>query len=303
MIRQGTRDVREPNKVVLITGASAGIGQAVARHAARRGYSLALTARRADRLARLAAELETHGIEVFVVPSALDDPEAPERLVAEVLARFGRLDVLVNNAGFGLPTLFATSQPDEIRRQVEVNFTAPLLLARHALAALIESRGVIINIGSAITSIPNSGLGAYGATKAGLAYWSYALRREVLHQGVHVCLVEPGPVKTEFFNAFTKLGPEPGTYHPMLDAPASWMSAPVDDVAVRIVRLIERPRRRLSVRRRFVWPWRIVGGLFQIWPWLGDLAISTMVRFYEGVEPGRTEWSRTESDRHATSAE
>lgn len=288
-------------KVVLITGASAGIGQAVARDAAARGYRLALTARRADRLERLAGELAPSGVETLVVPAALDDPSAPERLVSEVLTRFGRLDALINNAGFGLPTLFATSEPDELRRQIEVNFVAPMMLARLALPALIERRGVIVNVGSAITSVPNSALGAYGATKAAIAYWSYALRREVLHKGVQVCLVEPGPVKTEFFDAFTRLGPEPGSYHPMLDAPMPWMSAPVDDVARRIVRLIERPKRRLSVRRRFVWPWRLVGGLFQVWPALGDLAISTMVRHFDGVDPRTIDRSRRES--HAAPAE
>lgn len=288
-------------KVVLITGASAGIGQAVARRAAERGYRLALTARRADRLEQLAGELEATGVEVQVVPAALDDRDAPARIVAAVLDRFGRLDVLINNAGFGLPTLFATSAPDDIRRQLDVNLLAPLLLARHALPALLERRGVVINVGSAISSIPNPALGAYGATKAGLAYWNDALRRELRHKGVTVCLVEPGPTSTEFFDAFTRLGPDPGTYHPMLDAPYPWMSAPVDDVARRIVRLIERPRRRLSVRRRFVWPWRALGGLFRVWPALGDLGISTMVRHYDGVDPRTVDPARRES--HARSAD
>jgi short-subunit dehydrogenase len=290
------RNGSEGGKVVLVTGASAGIGLAVAREAARRGYRLALTARRAGRLERLVAEFEDLAVEAAAIPAALDDADAAERIVSETLARFGRLDALVNNAGFGLPTLFAESEPDELRRQVEVNFTAPLMLARHALPALLESRGVIINVGSAITAVANSGLGAYGSTKAGLAYWSLALRREVLHRGVQVCLVEPGPVKTEFFDAFTKLGPEPGVYHPMLDAPAPWMSAPVDDVARRIVGLIERPRRRLSVRKRFVWPWRVVGTLFQVWPWLGDAAVSTLVKYYEGVGPRSVDPSRSEQE-------
>jgi short-subunit dehydrogenase len=129
--------------------------------------------------------------------------------------------------------------------------------------------------------VPNSALGAYGATKAGLAYWNDALRRELLHRGVKVCLVEPGPVKTEFFSALEKLAPVGGKYNPMLDAPAPWMSAQVDEVARRIARLIERPRRRLSVLRRFVWPFRTVGGLFRLSPWLGDLALSTMVQHFD----------------------
>lgn len=282
-------------KVVLITGASAGLGAAVAREAAAKGYALALTARRGGRLETLAEEVAKHGVETLVIPAALDDPSAPERIVAAVIARFGRLDVLINNAGMGLPSLFADSDPEHLRRQLEVNLVAPLLLARHALPSLIERRGVIINVGSAITSIPNPALGAYGASKAGLAYSSIALRRELMHKGVEVCLVEPGPVKTEFFDAFTRLSTVPGRYHPMLDAPAPWMSARVEVVARRIVRLIERPKRRLSVLKRFAWPWRLLGALLQVWPSLGDRAVSSVVRHYEAIDP-RTN-PRTQDER------
>jgi hypothetical protein len=269
-------------RIVLVTGASAGIGAAIARELARGGYSLVLTARRADRLERLSDELMTrHGVEVAAMPADLDDPETPERLVTETIARFGGLDILVNNAGFGLPALFTDSDPAEIRRQLEVNFVAPLMLTRYALPQLLARRGTIINVGSAITSVPNSALGAYGATKAGLAYWNDALRRELRHKGVTVCLVEPGPVKTEFFSALEKLAPPGGNYNPLLDAPYPWMSAQVDDVARRIVRLIEFPKRRLSVRRRVVWPFRMLGVLFRAWPALGDLALSTLTRHFD----------------------
>ncbi len=282
-------------KVVLITGASAGIGAAVAREAARFGYTLALTARRADRLDRLAEEFEVQGVATLVIPAALDDPGSPERIVAETLDRFGGLDVVINNAGMGLPNLFTGSDPELIRRQLEVNLVAPMLLTRFALPTLIERQGTIINVGSAITSLPNPALGAYGATKAGMAYWSSALRRELRHVGVSVCLVEPGPVKTEFFEALAGLSE---TWHPMLDAPGDWMSADVHDVARRIVRLIEKPRRRLSVRKRFVWPWRLLGILFQIFPGLGDLAVSSVVRHFDGVDPRTT--VRPRSHHHAT---
>jgi short-subunit dehydrogenase len=288
-------------KVVLVTGASAGIGVAVAREAARRGYHLVLTARRGDRLEGLAAEIRASGSgsEVVTVAADLDDPETPERLVAEALGRFGRLDVLINNAGFGLPTLFADADPDELRRQLVVNLVAPMLLTRLALPALIERKGMVINIGSAITALPNPALGAYGATKAALAYWSTALRRELRHQGVKVCLVEPGPVKTEFFDALIGLAPRPGGYHPMLDAPAPWMSARVDVVARRVVALIERPRRRLSVLRRVVWPWRLAGGLFALWPALGDLGVSSILRYHEAKGPRRKPGDDQRALRHA----
>jgi hypothetical protein len=96
-----------------------------------------------------------------------------------------------------------------------------------------------------------------------------------------VCLVEPGPVKTEFFATLMTLAPPGGKYNPLLDAPAPWMSARVEEVAARIVRLIDRPKRRLSVLRRVVWPFRFLGGLFQLCPPLGDLALSVMTQHFE----------------------
>ena len=271
----------DSRKVVLITGASAGIGAELARVLARQGRDLVLTARRAERLEQLAEEVRPHGVDVLTVAADVADPATPGLLAEEISARFGRLDVLINNAGFGLPTLFAEAEPDDLRRQLEVNLVAPLMLTRELLPMLIARRGTIINIGSAITSVANSGLGAYGATKAGLAYWNDALRREVRHKGVKVCLVEPGPVKTEFFNALSKLAPPGGEYNPLLDAPRPWMVARVDRVAERIARLIDRPRRRLSLLRRVVWPFRLIGGLFQVWPALGDLALSSITRYFD----------------------
>ncbi len=269
-------------KVVLVTGASAGIGRAVARELARQGYRrLALTARRGDRLEQLAGELRPLGAEVETIVADLEDPAAPELIVSQVLGRFGGLDVLINNAAFGLPTVFTEAPPDDLRRQLQVNFIAPLLLARRALPSLIERRGTIINVGSAITYLANSGLGAYGAAKAGLGYWNDALRTELLHKGVKVCLVEPGPVKTEFFDALMTLAPPGGGYNPLLDAPLPWMAAGVEDVARRIVRLIERPKRRLQVLRRVVWPFRLAGGLFRICPPLGDFLLSTLTQHLE----------------------
>jgi uncharacterized protein len=267
-------------KVVLITGASSGLGAAVAREAARQGYDLALTARRADRLEELAKECRSDGVDVLVVPADLSDPDAPASIVAQTVDRFGGLDVLINNAGFGLPTLFTDGDPKEIRRQMEVNFVAPVLLARHSALFLIERTGVVINIGSAITSVSTPSLGVYGSTKAGLAYFNTALRRELGTKGVHVCLVEPGPIKTDFFNEIAPLKAHQG-YNPFLDAPIGLVTAPVDKAARRIVGLIRRPVRRLSVPRRFVWPWRVFGQLLEFFPVIGDVAVGSVVRYVE----------------------
>ena len=168
-----------------------------------------LTARRIDRLEELASELKEvrPGLPILTIAADLADPSAPGRLVDETIGRFGGIDVLVNNAGLGLPTLFEDAEPEQIVRQLAVNLTAPLLLTRLSLPSLVARKGMIINIGSAITCVANSALGAYGATKAGLAYWNDALRRELAKKGVTVCLVEPGPIKTEFMDALTSLVP------------------------------------------------------------------------------------------------
>ncbi len=262
---------------VLITGASAGIGAAVARELARKGYRLALTARRADRLEVLAQEL---GADVTFFPADLSVPEQTDRLIDDVLKHLGGLDVLINNAGLGLPEMFHKSDPEALRHQIEVNLTSPILLARHALPALIESKGTIINIGSSITAIPNAVMGVYGPTKAGLAYWNHALRRELRHQGVNVCLVEPGPVATEFFQAVNRLVPEDGLG---LEAPVppSFSSARVEDVAARIARLIDHPKRLITPLNRVMIPWRFLGLCVKCWPWLGDLAVNASLRYYE----------------------
>jgi short-subunit dehydrogenase len=271
-------------RIALITGASGGLGAEIARAlvAAGKSHALALTARRADRLASLAAELRQADpqVEVLTIACDLIEPEVPMRVIAATKERFGRLDLLVNNAGLGLPTLFADADPELLRRQIALNFTVPLLLARMALPNLLRSKGMIINIGSAITTIPNSALGAYGATKAGLAYWNDALRRELKSQGVRVCLVEPGPIGTEFSEAFGHLV-EPGEHaHPVFESPSAWMVVDAADAAGRIVGLIDRPRRRLSIGRRIVWPMRAVGTALRLWPSLGDY----FVTYWYGVD-------------------
>jgi short-subunit dehydrogenase len=266
----------------MITGASAGLGKELASELARQKLAgaLVLTARRLDRLEELARELKERQPELPILTLAADlaDPSAPARLVEEMIRHFGGLDILVNNAGLGLPTLFENAEPEQLIRQLSVNLTAPLLLTRLCLPSLVERKGMIINIGSAITCVANSALGAYGATKAGLAYWNDALRRELAKKGVRVCLVEPGPVKTEFMDALTSLVPAGGQTHPILDNAAPWMSASAPEVARRIARLIKHPRRRLSVPKRFVWPFRTLGFLVRLCPPLGDRLVIAMQR-------------------------
>jgi short-subunit dehydrogenase len=269
-------------KAVLLTGASSGIGAALARELAGRGYRIALTARRADRLETLAGECRALGAGVVVIPADLGDVEAAGRLVEGTVAAFGGLDVLINNAGYGLAALFADAEPADLVRQLDVNLVTPILLARLALPHLVERRGTIINVGSSMSAVAVPAYGVYGTTKAAMAYWNDALRREVKRLGVKVCLVEPGPVTTEFFDAVAGLRPaDPG---PWDFRPPAFISARADDVARRIARLVDRPRRRVSVLRRVVWPLRLAGALFRAWPALGDVALSARPKAGEGRE-------------------
>jgi short-subunit dehydrogenase len=188
-------------RLALVTGASAGIGEAFARLYAARGHDLALTARRAGRLERLAEDLgRRHGIEVLVLPADLAEPGAPEHL-ARLIAGHGReVDVLVNNAGYGLPGRFAETAWSDQAAFLQVLASAPAELA-HRLAPGMAERGYgrILNVAS-LAGLAPGGPGAtlYAATKAFLVRFSESLHLELKGSGVHVTALCPGFTYSEF---------------------------------------------------------------------------------------------------------
>jgi hypothetical protein len=190
-----------PRKTALITGASAGIGAAIARVFAANGFDLVLTARRADRLEALAAELRAaHGRTVHVVAADLADPSAPERISDEV-ARMGvKVDALVNNAGYGLPGGFLSSPWDDHRAFIQVMITAVADLCHRFAPGMVERRrGWIINVASTAGLVPGSaGHTLYGAAKSLVIRFSESLALELRPRGVSVTALCPGFTYSEF---------------------------------------------------------------------------------------------------------
>ncbi len=259
--------------VVLITGASSGIGAELARVLAKQGRRLILTARRADRLETLAIECRVLGAQATVIAADLADISGLHALIDQSLKVHNRLDVLVNNAGYGLGGMFAESNPADLAKQIDVNFVAPVTLARLALPHLQETKGIIINVGSSMSVAAIPAFGVYGATKAALGYWNDALRRELKSLGIRVCLVEPGPIRTEFLDVIAAQSKRPPTLWE--SRPPNFVNGRADDAARRIARLLDHPRRRISMLRRIVWPLRVAGALSRLAPWLGDAVLCT----------------------------
>jgi 3-oxoacyl-[acyl-carrier protein] reductase len=177
-------------KMALVTGATGGLGGAIARALHRQGAHLALSGTRRDALEALAAEL---GERAHVLPCDLSDPSAVEALVPAAEAAMGRLDVLVNNAGVTRDNLFMRMKDAEWDTVISVNLTAAFRLARASLKGMIRRRhGRIIAITSVVGVTGNPGQGNYAAAKAGLIGMSKALAAEVASRGITVNCVAPG---------------------------------------------------------------------------------------------------------------
>ena len=189
-----------PETSALITGASAGIGREFARQLAGRGHNVTLVARRADRLEALARELsEAHGVRADVVPADLADDLGRNDLISELDRRGIAIDVLVNNAGFGIYRAFAASDLDREYEQLSLLIGAVIHLnAVYLPRMLARGSGTIINVSSTSAFQPLPGNGTYAASKAFVLFHSEALSHEVKGSGVTVTAVCPGPVRTEF---------------------------------------------------------------------------------------------------------
>ena len=188
-------------RLALVTGASAGIGAAFARILASHGYDVALTARRAERLEKLAEEISLrYGVETLTIAADLAEVEAPGQILDHLTAHGRTVDALVNNAGYGLPGAYAETRWEDQRAFIQVMMTAPADLAHRVLPGMIQRRfGRIVNVASLAGLVPGSaGHTLYGATKSFLVRFSQSLHLETQGHGVHVSALCPGFTFSEF---------------------------------------------------------------------------------------------------------
>ena len=192
----------------LVTGASSGIGTAIATQLAARGHHVFLVARREERLRELASKLEAaHGVRALALACDLADPEARAALPARVAEHGLELDVLVNNAGFGTAGPFIEQDVDREVAQLRILCEAVIdLTGRFAPAMAERGRGAILTLASSSGFQPMPNTAGYAAAKAWAVSFSEALHEELRHQGIAVTAACPGPVKTEFFEVS---GPHP----------------------------------------------------------------------------------------------
>jgi len=212
--------------VVIVTGASSGIGAATARLAAARGAKVVLAARRADRIKDLADDLP----DALAVPTDLRDPAQIVSLVEATLDRFGCVNVLVNNAGQGLHVPLEQVRLDDLRAITELNVYAPLLAMQAVIPPMRrQGGGVIVNVSSMTSRMVLPGVGGYSATKSALNMLSQVARRELASDGIVVSLVYPSVTATEFHQSLAagaRVGGSAGPIPPQ--SPESVAEAIVD---------------------------------------------------------------------------
>jgi len=260
------------DQVVIITGASSGLGEATARRLARGGAKLVISARRAERLEALARELDPSGQRVLTIAADVTDTAGRRRLVDDALQKFGRIDALVNNAGYGTRGPVELVPVELIRRNFETNLFSLIALTQLVIPHLrARGSGRIINIGSVAGRIARPLSSIYDSTKHALEAITDGLRGELAPFGIAVVLIRPGFILTEFVEAANRAS-EPvsenaGPYAPYFEGfragyqQAQKVAGRPDDIA----RLVEKA---LTARRpapRYAAPAHAKALLFLKW--------------------------------------
>ncbi len=255
-----SRNEPNTNRIAVVTGASSGIGAATAQRLARGGLTVALVARRADRLTEVAAKIADNAGTAVAYPADLTDAAAREQVITQIAGELGPVGVLVNNAGHGYYGAFAAMAWKDAHTMIELNATAPVHLSGLVLPHMLAlGGGHIVNVGSGGAHVHLPGLAMYTGTKAFLAAYSTAVHRELRRNGVHVSLLRCGDVHTEFFDSMAARSSR---------IPREPRKIPAERVAEAVWQVLNRPRRLMCVPRSM----RLVSGLEQWLGWLLDRA-------------------------------
>jgi short-subunit dehydrogenase len=269
-------------QAVLITGASSGIGAALARELAGEGAQLVLMARRRERLDALCAELAAAGAQAVVHVGDVTQRDDLDAAVALAIERYGRLDMAVANAGFGVVGALATLGVEDYRRQFETNVFAVIETTKACLAELVKSRGRLVLIGSVAGYVSTPNASPYAMSKFAIRALAEALRPELAPHGVTVTLISPGFVTSEIRQVDNR-----GGWHPHVKDPLpSWLPMPADVAAKKIIAAVYRRRREAIITvhgKTLVW-------LSRFAPWVLRLAMRRGVR-------GRSEPKRSHEQR------
>lgn len=221
-------------RVAVITGASSGIGEAIARALASEGHRVALLARRAGRIQALADEL---GNGAIAVEADVTDRDSIVAAADRVQQELGGADILVNNAGVMLTAPFTSDQRDEHRRMVETNLLGAMTATEVFLDQLRDGGGDLVNVSSVAGRVAPAGFAAYAATKWGINGWSEALRVE-LQPDIRVMVIEPGAIATELADHITHVDSKKAA-----EQATAEMGIPAQDIADVIAFAVSRPPR------------------------------------------------------------
>jgi short-subunit dehydrogenase len=256
-------------KTMLITGASSGIGRELTLIAARAGYAVSAIGRNRDALTALEREIAGAGGTIASEAVDIGDAGNARGIVGRHLARYGTLDVLVNNAGFVSAGNISVQSNVELLRQFGTHVVGPLALVRESLAALREVRGIVFMLGSGVARVPVGGLGAYPPAKAATRSATAILRRELRPLGIAVTYVDPGAVATPFMERAGM----PGAPAPLLTSPKR--------VAGKIFAAIARRPDELNAV-----PWQAFAvGLAQTFPGVTEVLLRRAPGIVGGMDP------------------
>ncbi len=263
------------DKVVLITGASSGFGADAARQFAKEGCIVVLASRRMPRLTELAEQIRSEGGRAFAVPLDVSEQSQIDEAIHTVLDKFGQVDILFNNAGYGYLDWLENLEPAaDIDTQLNVNLRGLIQVTRAILPSMLARRaGTIINMSSMAGLIAAPMYSIYAATKYGVRGFTNALRREVDPFGIQVSGIYPGPAVTEF-------GQHPGSDNSVktaLNVPG-WIYMSSNTVARQIIGLAKHPRRELVIP----WWFRPLVAFDTLFPGMVDwfLKVSFVKRFH-----------------------